>query len=272
MRTDRRKNARKMNAVEIEEAVSELVAEPFDAAGFPFQFITAFGAKKATVDRLRAAKNGTNQSDIGGVLQRNNIHIGIAPAGNVATMLATLRTSPKTTSAKAKFILATDGETVEAEELSSGDFIACRYEEFPRYFANFLPLAGISAVKEIKNNPVDIKATGALNKLYVRLLDENPDWATEEHRHELNQFMARLIFCFFAEDTGIFRENQFTATLTQMSHAGHGTGDEQWGNTHEVLTELFRAMDTPVTHEGNLDPRHRVAAGIRPYADVFPYV
>jgi len=261
-----------MNAVEIEEAVSDLVLQPFDAAEFPFQFITAFGAKKATVDRLRATKNGTNQSDVGGVLQRNNIHIGTAPAGDVGATLASLRASPKTASAKAKFILATDGETVEAEDLVGGDVIACAYAELPRHFASFLPLAGISTVKEIKNNPIDVKATGRLNKLYVELLKDNPDWATEERRHELNQFMARLIFCFFAEDTGIFRENQFTATITQMSHAGHGSGDEQWGNTHEVLTELFRAMDTAVTHEGNLDDRHRRAAGIRPYADVFPYV
>jgi hypothetical protein len=261
-----------MNAVEIEEAVSELVAQPFDAAEFPFQFITAFGAKKATVDRLRATKNGTNQSDIGGILQRNNIHIGIAPAGDVTATLAALRASPKTASAKAKFILATDGDTVEAEDLVGGDVIACAYVDLPRHFATFLPLAGISTVKEIKNNPIDVKATGRLNKLYVELLKDNPDWATEERRHELNQFMARLIFCFFAEDTGIFRDNQFTATITQMSHAGHGSGDEHWGNTHEVLTELFRAMDTPVTHQGNLDDRYRRAAGIRPYADIFPYV
>lgn len=264
--------SKRMNAVEIEEAVSDLVQEPFDAAEFPFQFITAFGAKKATVDRLRATKNGTNQSDVGGVLQRNNIHIGIAPTGQVGTRLAALRASPKTVSAKAKFILATDGETVEAEDLVGGDVIACAYADLPRHFATFLPLAGISTVKEIKNNPIDVKATGRLNKLYVELLKDNPAWATEERRHELNQFMARLIFCFFAEDTGIFRENQFTATITQMSHAGHGSGDEQWGNTHEVLTELFRAMDTPVTHQGNLDERYRRAAGIRPYADVFPYV
>jgi hypothetical protein len=262
----------RMNAVEIEEAVSDLVQQPFDAAEFPFQFITAFGAKRATVDRLRATKNGTNQSDVGGVLQRNNIHIGIAPTGEVGATLAALRASPKTTSAKAKFILATDGETVEAEDLLGGDVIACAYADLPRHFGIFLPLAGISTVKEIKNNPIDVKATGRLNKLYVELLKDNPTWATEERRHELNQFMARLIFCFFAEDTGIFRENQFTATITQMSHAGHGGGDEQWGNTHEVLTELFRAMDTPVTHDGNLDDRYRRAKGIRPYADVFPFV
>jgi hypothetical protein len=144
--------SKRMNAVEIEEAVSDLVQQPFDAAEFPFQFISAFGAKKATVDRLRATKNGTNQSDVGGVLQRNNIHIGIAPAGQVSAILATLRASPKTASAKAKFILATDGETVEAEDPISSDVIACAYTHLPRHFATFLPLAGISTVKEIKNN------------------------------------------------------------------------------------------------------------------------
>lgn len=259
-----------MNAVEIEEAVSDLVVEPFDAAEFPYRFLAAFGAKDTSLKRLR--KGESNQSDVGGVLWRGNIHLAVAEPGTVGATLAALRDSPKTASAKAKFILATDGEWVEAEEIGGGDPIACPYADLPRHFATFLPLAGISTVKEIKNNPIDVKATGRLNKLYVELLKDNPDWATEERRHELNQFMARLIFCFFAEDTGIFRENQFTATITQMSHAGHGSGDDQWGNTHEVLTELFRAMDTPVTHEGNLDDRHRRAAGIRPYADIFPYV
>ncbi|WP_375393060.1 class I SAM-dependent DNA methyltransferase [uncultured Sphingomonas sp.] len=260
-----------MNAVEIEEAVSDLALQPFDAAEFAFRFLAAFSARDTTLKRLR--KGDSNQSDVaGGVLWRGNIHIAVAPAGAVGTTLAALRASPRTTAQKAKFIFATDGETVEAEDLIGGDVIACSYADLPRHFATFLPLAGISTVKEIKNNPIDVKATGRLNKLYVELLKDNPDWATEERRHELNQFMARLIFCFFAEDTGIFRENQFTATITQMSHAGHGSGDEQWGNTHDVLTEMFHAMDTPVTHDGNLDPRHRVAAGIRPYADVFPYV
>ncbi len=260
-----------MNAVEIEEAVSDLVAQPFDAGEFAFQFIAAFGAKKTTVDRLR--KGDSNQSDVGGVLQRNNIHIAVAPAGQVHDTLAALRASPKTVSQKAKFILATDGEAIEAEDLVGGDVIACSFGHLPNHFATFLPLAGISTVKEIKNNPVDIKATGRLNKLYVTLLNDNPDWATEERRHALNQFMARLIFCYFAEDTGIFNgEGLFTATVAKLSEAGHGSGDAQWGNTHEVLQHLFLAMETPVKHEGNFDDRYRRAAGIRPWADVFPYV
>ena len=70
--------------------------------------------------------------------------------------------------------------------------------------------------------------------------------------------MARLIFCFFAEDTDIFHgKGLFTATIDQMSARDSS-------NTHEVLAELFRAMNTK--------PVDRVAAGIRSWADVFPYV
>ncbi|WP_406872620.1 DNA methyltransferase [Aminobacter sp. P9b] len=245
-----------MNAVEIEEAADELAGQPFDPVEFPFAFLAAFGNKETTIKRLRSGQS--NASDIaGGLLQRSNIHIAVCGEGAVGATLVSLRQSPKTGSAKAKFILATDGVTLEAEDLTSGEVIACAYPEFAEHFGFFLPLAGISTVKEIKNNPIDVKATGRLNKLYVELLRDNPEWGTEEKRPELNQFMARLIFCFFAEDTGIFRDHQFTRTIDKMS-------DGQSGNTHEVLKELFRAMDTK--------PEDRATAKLRNWADAFPYV
>lgn len=260
-----------MNAVEIEEAVEALVARPFDRSEFPFEFLTAFGNKDTTVRRLRSGSS--NNSDVAyGVLQRSNIHIATCAAGAVEETLAALRSSLRTEAQKAKFILATDGDVLQAEDLLSGEPLACDYPTLHEHFGFFLPLAGISTVSEIKNNPIDIKATGRLNKLYVELLKDNPDWGTPEKRPALNQFMARLIFCFFAEDTGIFRDGMFTATIAQMSHAGHGSGDERWGNTHEVLVELFRAMDTDTRQDGRLDGRHRKAAGIKSWADVFPYV
>ena len=42
-----------MNAVEIEVAVSELAAQPYARADFPYQFLTAFGFKDTTVNKLR---------------------------------------------------------------------------------------------------------------------------------------------------------------------------------------------------------------------------
>jgi len=254
-----------MNAVEIEQALSELACEPFDAAEFPYSFLAAFGNKDTTLKRLRTGNN--NASDVaGGVLLRNNIHLAVCAAGAVGDTLKALRASPATAKAKARFILATDGQTLEAEELASGETIASAFPGFPNHFGFLLPLAGISTIKEIKDNPIDVRATGRLNKLYVELLRENPAWATDERRSDMNHFMARLVFCFFAEDTDIFNGNGlFTQTVDQMS-ASDGS------NTHEVLSEIFRAMNVPTRHHGKLDNRHRLAAGLRPWADQFPYV
>ncbi len=90
----------------------------------------------------------------------------------------------------------------------------------------------------MRESSFDIRATSRLNRLYVELLKDNPSWGTEEQRHEMNHFMARLIFCFFAEDTDIFAgSGLFTDTVSEMSARDSA-------NTHEVISEIFRAMNT----------------------------
>lgn len=246
-----------MNAVEIEAAVSELVSAPFDSAEFPYAFLAAFGNKETTLAKLR--KGVSNSSDVrGGVLQRNNIHIAVAAKGDVIHAVTVLKESAKTALAKAKFILATDGEWFEAEDLISGEIVNDEYANLANYFGFFLPLAGISTVKEIKDNPIDVRATGRLNKLYVELLKENPEWARGERRPDLNHFLARIIFCFFAEDTDIFYgQYRFTALVERMT-------ESDGSNTHEVLEQIFRAM--------NVRHKDRESANVPIYARGFPYV
>src|SRR5580693_2087653 len=126
-----------MNAVEIEEAVSALADRSFDPAEFPFAFLQAFGNKETTIKRLRTG--ASNKSDLGGVLQTNNIHIATCPKDEVTRTLAALKASPATAKAKAKFILVTDGLDFEAEDLTSGDTVAGAYHDFPDHFGFFLP-------------------------------------------------------------------------------------------------------------------------------------
>jgi hypothetical protein len=74
----------------------------------------------------------------------------------------------------------------------------------------------------------------------------------------MNHFMARLIFCFFAEDAGIFVGNGlFTNTVARMS-AGDAT------NTHTVIATIFQAMNT--TKEA------RPGGRLPRWTDDFPYV
>ncbi len=245
-----------MNAVEIEEAISQLAEQPFDAAEFPFAFLQAFGNKETTIRKLRAG--ASNSSDVGGVLQRSHIHIATCAPGEVTHALGVLKASPATAKAKARFILATDGHDFEAEDLETGDTVACSYPDFPDHFGFFGALGGISYPKPLRENAFDIRATRRMNRLYVQLLNDNPDWGKADRRHDMNHFMARLIFCFFAEDTDIFQSvGLFTQTVERMSA-------KDSSNTHAVIGELFRAMNTK--------REDRAKEGIARWADIFPYV
>jgi hypothetical protein len=245
-----------LNAVEIEEAISQLAEQPFDPENFPYAFLEAFGNKETTIKRLRAG--ASNKSDLGGVLQTSNIHIATCDAGQVTKTLTALKGSPATAKAKAKFILATDGVDFEAEDLTGGETVACAYKDFPDHFGFFLPLAGISTVRQIAENSFDIRATSRLNRLYVELLKDNPEWGTSARRHDMNHFMARLIFCFFAQNTDIFiGKGLFSDTIAQMSA-------KDSSNTHAIIETLFRAMNT------KLEDRDR--EGVPRWANSFPYV
>ena len=247
-----------MNAVEIEQAISELADQPYDAAEFPFAFLECFDNSTARSKKLR---NGTsNKSDIDGVLQVGNIHIKTCQMDQVPETITALKDSKATQTKrnKVRFILATDGNWFEAEDLISGDIVSCAYDDFPNHFVFFWPLAGLSKTKQLSESEFDVRATLRLNKLYVTLRSDNPDWGTPERRHDMNNFMARLIFLFFAEDTDILHgDDLFTATVQQMAK-------RDGSNTHEVIGELFRAM--------NIRKEDRATADLPRWANAFPYV
>lgn len=172
------------------------------------------------------------------VILPHNIHIASCETDAVLETLSILRESPKTKKFRAKFLLATDGKTLEAEDLATGDVLSCNWENLSHHFSFFLPLAGISTVQAIRDNPIDINATLRLNRLYLELQKTNPAWDSNDPNLNMNRFMAQLIFCFFAEDTGIFYgDDLFTRTVEDVSTAD---------NAHEAISTLFRTMATPI--------------------------
>ena len=93
-----------VNAVEVEEAVSTLAAEPYDAAELPFAFLSAFGNEETAAKRPRSG--AATRSDVGGVLRRCTIHLATCLPGRATDAL---RASPKTATRRARLVLATDG-------------------------------------------------------------------------------------------------------------------------------------------------------------------
>ena len=234
------------------KSLLEKMTKTFDVEEFAYDFLIACGKPEPTIKRLR---NGdANESDVnGGVLLRRHIHIKACEKGGLREAMDALRNSraTKKMSNKVKFLLACDGQDVimDIRDDSGTPPIEFSYHEFPERMQYLRSLAGLPPVKKpgegFTENEVDASAAKDLNKLYMELMRKNPDWVDPVRRDDIHQFLARLIFCFFAEDTGVFRKkNTFTQTIKDMSA-------QDGSNTSEVIAGMFREMNNE-NHDGDL--------------------
>lgn len=226
-----------MNPTEIADALDALAQQPFAPETFGLSFAEATDNPQATLAKLR--NSSTGKSDVpGGMLLSRKFHYAPAEVGQVEAVLAQLRASKKNKTGKPAILLATDGQTIAAEHPKSGAPLHCAFSELGAKFSFFLPAAGKERYQAAEENPVDVRATGKLARLYDALLKANPDWRAEERRHDMNLFMTRLIFCLFAEDVGVFPESQFSSVLFDYS------GD-RGEHARETLIHAFTAMNLP---------------------------
>lgn len=233
-----------MNQTDIYDALDTIAKKPFERAEFPFEFALATDAAQAAVAKLR--NGATNKSDLpGGVLFNKRFHYAPASLGEVEATFEILKASSKNKSAKPAILFTTDGQTLSAIHLASGETLHCAFKELGDQYGFFLSAAGKERYKALDENPIDIKATSKLAKLYDALRRVNPDWGSDTRRHEMNQLMMRLIFCLFAEDVGIFPKNQFSRIL--FTYVGD-KGEE----AREVLIAAFRAMNVPQAQRSDL--------------------
>src|SRR5699024_4478471 len=119
------------------------------------------------------------------------------------SVIDTLVKDPKVKRAKPRFVVVTDFRTVVATDTRLHTNKEFTIEELADQIDFFLPLSGAEIYRVTRDNKIDRDAAYKMGELYDMLVAENPDWLAKGS-HQLNVFLARLLFCFFAEDTGIF--------------------------------------------------------------------
>lgn len=226
-----------MNIAEIESSLKDLVEAPFDADTFIFRFLEIYDAPKATVTKLR--QGTTNQAkEQGDLLWNKKLFFRVSEKWQTAKTVDAMAEDPLFKKHAPRFLLATDGEEVYCRDTKIDQTRDISFDKLNDIFDFFLPLAGIERYEGVAENPADIKATARLAKLYDAILEANPDWLGNDHTHELNLFMTRMLFCFFAEDTSIFAKDLFTSSLMTLTR-------EDGTDTSSVLETVFSAMNTP---------------------------
>jgi len=210
---------------------------------FVFDLLLAYGMPRATISRLE--KGELNQLESKGeLLSRKNLFFKVVDTSMLHSTIDALRSRYEKEKKPPRFLIVTDHETLLAVDMKTGDTLDIKLTELPRYYAFFLPLAGMERSQIVDENPADVKAAEKMAKLYDAILQDN-EIATPEDIHALNVFLTRLLFCYFAEDSGIFADNQFTGVLEPYTQSDGSDMADFLGRLFAVLDEEQRGDDLP---------------------------
>ena len=219
------------------------IFENFSKNEFIFDFLIAYGISKTSVTRLK--KGDFNLSKVQGeVLYKKKVLFKEEESDKLLISIESLSTDERVLKHSPRFVIVTDFKTLLAKDLKLGTTKDIQFSELPRHYDFFLPLAGSEVYVTKNDNKADRDAAYKMAELYDCLITANRDiYTSKESIHSLNIFLSRLLFCFFAEDTGIFEENSiFTNSLAQHTQS-------DGSDTHLFLNELFKRLNSNSSDE-----------------------
>jgi hypothetical protein len=241
-----------MNIAQIENNLQHLV-QSFKKDSFMYDLLLAYGQPKASITRLQ--KGGLNLSKTPGeIAWKKKLFFKEVNGEDLHNLIDSITKHERSIKHDPRFIIVTDYETLLAVDKKTTDTLDIQILDIAKHFDFFLPWAGMEKAQHQGENPADVKAAEKMAKLYDEIRKDNPAQTAAEV-HNLNVFLSRLLFCFFAEDTGIFEKTQFTNAI-----ASHTQPDGSDLNTY--LDDLFEVM--------NIDKPDRV--NLPAFQDAFPYV
>lgn len=238
-----------MNIAQIEQNLQNLILN-YTEENFIFEFLLAYGLPKASITRLQ--KGNLNLSKVEGEISwKKKVFFKPTRDKDLHILITQIKQDSKQDQ---RFIIVTDYKTLLAIDTKTADTLDIDFADIPKHFDFFLPWAGMEKATHQSENPADVKAAERMAKLFDEIKKDNPD-NSADFIHGLNVFLSRLLFCFFAEDTGIYKLGQFTNAID--SHTQMDGSD-----LSNYLDKLFEVLNTSENKRTNLPE----------YLNNFPYV
>lgn len=221
----------------VEERVAPLSGRVTYDREFIFDLLLAYGKPHGNVTRLRDGSLNVAIDPSSEVAQKNVVYFK-ETTSDPLEVIEDLKSSPAVVRFSTRFVIVTDYTELVTHDIKTNETIGFPIHEIDQHFTFFLPWAGMEKAQYVAESHADVKAAERMGKLFDELLHANPGIFDDEHgRHSLNIFFTRLLFCFFAEDTGIFGDNQFTNAIGSQTQS-------DGSDLAEFLTDLFKALDT----------------------------
>lgn len=233
-----------MNTTHIESGVRLLITDTcvgnVSKDDFIFQLMELYGHRKTTIGRIKSGER--NLADVAGeVRAKRHVYFKHSQNGNVLSDIDGMKKQPSVSREKIRFVIATDFNQFVALDTRTNDTLDIEFNDLGKHFDFFLPWAGMEKAVYQGENPADVKAAEKMARLFDLIKADNFNDENKHDKqalHNLNVFLTRLLFCFFAEDTGIFKQNQFSGELE--SHTKVDGSD-----VADYLNRLFDVLNNP---------------------------
>ncbi len=234
-----------MNLGEIEQSVEELdTSQGFDLI---YDLLRAYGHPKASISRLRTGSHNRSSNQDERLWKKKVYYRFVQGGDDLHALIDSAKSDPRILKERPRFLIVRDNAHLVALDTKTHDTLDTPLSELSGHTAFFLPWAGIEKTQLESLNYADIKAAEKMARLYDEIIRHN-EIATETDVHDLNVFFSRLLFCFFAEDTGVFNKGQFTNAVGSFT-----ASDGQ--DVHLFLDKLFAVLNMDNSRRSGL-PSH----------------
>lgn len=225
-----------INLVNLQEKLENL-SQNFSKETFIFDLLSVYELPKSTILLLSKSPSKLSGKEGQIILKNKMLFHTTTLEEDEHVAIDTLQKDKISYKFNPRFIIVTDFVTLLAVDTKTKETLDIKIENLGRHYAFFLPWCGMEKSQHVDENPADIRAAYKMDKLYQAIVSDDPEYY-KNNSHDLNIFLSRLLFCFFAEDTNIFPQTgMFTNSVNSYTHEN---GDEL--NTY--FSTLFDVLNT----------------------------
>lgn len=242
---------------QVKRNVAEIANRDSYTKDFIFELMAAYGRATSAINQLKAGTiNKATDPDT--LLQKGVLYFKVFPQGTpLEEKVEEMDFEPLSGRYEPRYVIATDLHHIVAKDTTKHTTLDIGIKDIDNEVAFFYGWTG-NEINEgsADESAADRRAADKMKDLYDEIERENIDEFQKNpagFRHDLNVFFSRLLFCYFAEDTGLFKPRQFTNSIKEFT-------ESDGSDLHLFFEELFKSLDS----------KNKVGM-TTPYSE-FPYV
>jgi len=226
---------------QVKRNVAEIANRDSYTKEFIFELMAAYGRATSAINQLKSGAIDKS-ADPNALLQKGVLYFKVFPQGTpLEEKVEKMGSESLFRRYEPRYIVATDLHRIVAKDTIKHTTLDIEIKDIDNEVAFFYGWTGNEINKGSADESVaDRRAADKMKDLYDEIERENIDSFKADpvgFRHDLNVFFSRLLFCFFAEDTGLFRPKQLTNSIKEYT-------ETDGSNLDLFFKELFKSLDS----------------------------